>query len=74
MRPSPADPTNMDIPPTCKPDCPYRQKFNGYDLQRNALRMETASLVQAERCGWNIKPGKIGGHPLDYEACTFTSK
>lgn len=74
MRPKPVDPTNTDIPPTCEQDCPYRQKFEGYDRQRNALRMETASLVQPERCGWNIKPGKIGGNPLDYEACIFTSK
>ena len=73
MQPNPSDPTNTDIPPTCKPDCPYRQKFGGYDLQRNALRMETVSLVQSERCGWNIKPGKIGGHPLDYEACIYTN-
>lgn len=74
MRPNPVDPTNVDEPPICREDCHYRQKFNGYELQQNALRTETASMVQSERCGWNIKPGRIGGHPLDYEACIFTRK
>ena len=71
MRPEPADTTNTDAPPECKVNCKYRQRFTGYDLQRNALRTETASMVCEWRCGWNIKPGRIGGHPLDYEACIF---
>lgn len=71
MQPTPLDPTNTN-PPTCSTDCKWRQRFTGYDLQRNALRMETASMVQPERCGWNLKPGRIGGHPLDYAPCTFT--
>lgn len=74
MQPKPVDPANTDNPPSCKADCPYRQTFKGYDLQKNALRTETASLVQAERCGWNIKPGKLGGRPLDYEACIYTGR
>ncbi len=73
MQPAPADPANTD-PPTCSKECGYRLRFVGYDLQRNALRMETASMVQAERCGWNLKPGRIGGHPLDYAPCTYTKK
>lgn len=68
---APADPSDHD-PPTCSADCKWRQRFSGYDLQRNALRVETASMVQPERCGWNLKPGRIGGHPLDYAPCTFT--
>lgn len=71
MQPRPVDPINTDTPPVCASECPYRQKFTGYDLQRNALRIETASMVQVDRCGWNIKQGRIGGHPLDYEPCIF---
>ncbi|WWT36912.1 hypothetical protein [Escherichia phage UPWr_E1] len=41
-------------------------------MQRNALRTETVSMVSKYRCGWNIKPGRIGGHPLDYEACIYS--
>lgn len=70
MRPVPSDPTNTD-PPECAKDCPWRHRFSGFDLQRNALRMETASMIHEDRCGWNIKPGHIGGHPLDYEPCIF---
>lgn len=70
MRPKPVDPENTDAPPECKAGCPYRQAFTGFDLQRNALRSELASMIIPWRCGWNIKPGKIGGHPLDYAECT----
>jgi len=71
MRPTPADPTNPGTPPECAADCQWRQKFEGFDLQRNALRTETAHLVEPYRCGWNIKPDSMGGHPLDYEPCTY---
>lgn len=72
IKPTASDPLNDVEPPTCKADCPYRQEFRGYDLQRNALRTETVSIVSKYRCGWNIKPGRIGGHPLDYEACIYS--
>lgn len=71
MKPTPADPTNTDTPPECREDCPYQQKFNGFDLQCNALRMETASIINPCRCGWNLKPGLIGGRPLDYAECVL---
>lgn len=73
MRPIALDSLNTD-PPTCVADCKWRQRFDDYALQKNALRIETASLVQPERCGWNIKPGCIGGHPLDYAPCSYTKK
>lgn len=69
-RPVPEDYTNPDVP-VCVTNCEYRITFDGYDLQRNALRTETAHMVQRERCGWNLKQGTIGGHPLDYAPCTF---
>lgn len=71
MKPLPADPTNTDPPPTCAEGCRYMQKFTGFSLQKNALRMEMASMIEPVRCGWNIKPGAIGGSPLDYAPCIF---
>lgn len=71
-RPIPADPENTN-PPTCEQGCRWMQRFTGYELQRNALRTETASMVQPERCGWNLLPGRLGGHPLDYAPCTNTA-
>ena len=71
MQPKPADPLNNGTPPTCGDNCKYAQTFDGYDLQRNALRIESASMVCRVRCGWNIKPDRIGGRPLDYEPCVY---
>lgn len=71
MRPRPADPANTDTPPECGVGCRYRQKFDGFDLQRNALRTETAHMVEPYRCGWNLKEGAFGGRPLDYAPCIF---
>lgn len=70
MKPIPLDPSNSD-PPECALNCKWRQKFTGYDLQRNALRVEMASMVHEDRCGWNLKSGHLGGRPLDYGPCTF---
>lgn len=72
IRPRPADPENVDDAPECKRECAYRQTFRGFDLQRNALRMETAYMISPVRCGWNLLPGRIGGRPLDYSPCTFS--
>jgi len=71
MKPVPAHPDNTETPPECSADCRYRQKFTGFDLQRNALRTETAHMVEPYRCGWNLKDGAIGGRPLDYAPCIF---
>lgn len=68
-RPKAEDPTNSD-PPLCADDCTWRQKYTGFALQRNALRSELASMIEPFRCGWNLKPGLIGGQPLDYAPCT----
>ena len=68
IRPKAADPTNID-PPLCSDDCRWRQKYTEFALQKNALRCELASMVVPYRCGWNLKLGRIGGHPLDYEMC-----
>ena len=73
QRPIAVDPENLDAP-VCVSECRYRQPFGGFDRQRNALRMELASLVQRERCGWNLLPGRIGGHPLDYAPCTALAR
>lgn len=72
--PSPIDPENNEPPPKCSKDCLYRHHFNGFDLQRNALRSELASMIDKRRCGWNIKPGHIGGHTLDYAPCTYKER
>ena len=68
LHPKASDPTNTD-PPLCAVDCTWRQKYTGFALQRNALRSELASMIEPFRCGWNLKPGRIGGDPLDYEPC-----
>lgn len=70
-RPRATDPENTESAPECSVDCRYRQKYTGFALQRNALRCELASMVEPFRCGWNIKPGALGGRPLDYEPCIF---
>ena len=70
-RPRPADPTNVEETPECKRGCAYLQTFRDFSLQRNALRMETAHMINPDRCGWNLLPGRLGGRPLDYSACTF---
>jgi hypothetical protein len=69
-RPTPVDPTSGSVPPECAKDCKWRQTFS-FDRQRNALRCEAANMVEAYRCGWNLKPGVLGGHALDYAACTY---
>lgn len=71
-RPVASDPKNTD-PPVCAPGCKYIRLFQDFSQQRNALRLETASLVQEERCGWNLLPGRYGGHPLDYAPCSSST-
>jgi hypothetical protein len=71
-RPTAMDSSNKAKPPVCEEGCRYRQAFSGFDRQQNALRMETTHLIATDRCGWNIKPGRLGGHPLDYAPCTFS--
>jgi len=69
-RPLPADPTQTDTPPECEQNCKWRQTFHA-DRQNNALRCELVHMVEPYRCGWNIKPGCMGGHPMDYAPCHF---
>lgn len=66
-----AEAEGEDHRPTCCPECVWRQRYTGFARQRNALRIELASMVEPWRCGWDIKPGCIGGHPLDYEPCVM---
>lgn len=61
--------SRLDIRPTCSDGCVYRMKYAKLDLQRNALRIEI--ITPADRCGWNLKSGRIGGRPDDYHPCTF---
>lgn len=74
QRPISIDPSNIEQPPACAHNCIYRQKFSQFRLQRNALRSELASLIATDRCGWNLKEGRLGGHPLDYHPCTFVAE
>lgn len=69
-RPNPADPTTKAVPPECAKNCKWRQTFS-FDRQQNTLRCEYSNLVETYRCGWNLKPGVMGGHTLDYAACTY---
>lgn len=71
IRPRPASPDNEAIPPECTKECKWRQSIT-FDLQRNALRLEISYLVEKYRCGWNLRPGVMGGRPLDYEPCIYT--
>ena len=48
-------------------------KYDGFTLQKNALRSELASMIDPIRCGWKLKPNCIGGHPLDYAPCVYGS-
>jgi len=70
VRPIAADPTNMGRP-YCSEKCKWRQSYNDCHLQKNALRVELGWIIEKDRCGWNLKPGHPGGHPLDYMPCTF---
>ena len=74
IRPHPADPRNVDDVPECKQVCRWRQPFRDFALQRNALRIELVSMVVVNRCGWNLLPRRLGGHPLDYAPCTFSGE
>jgi hypothetical protein len=69
-RPTPIDPARDSVPPECAMDCKWWKTFN-FDIQQNALRLDAASIIEIYRCGWNLKPGVIGGHALDYAACTY---
>jgi hypothetical protein len=71
-RPTKIDINMPGIPPVCSEECKYMQSYSAFSLQRNALRMETPSLIAKYRCGWNLKPGHIGGDPLDYAPCSFS--
>jgi len=56
------------IAPPCEgAACRYRMKYVSLPLQRNALRVEI--MTPADRCGWMLKEGRIGGHPDDYHPC-----
>lgn len=57
------------LTPPCTKNCKYRMPYTQPSLQRNALRIEMFS--PADRCGWKLKTGRIGGHPDDYHPCTF---
>lgn len=72
-RPWQKSPTESGVPPECAEDCKWRSIFS-HDRQRNALRMELASMVDKRRCGWKLKPAALGGRPLDYESCTFSAQ
>lgn len=68
-RPRPEDPEREAVPPACEPGCRW-QMIISTERQQNALRMELVSLVEECRCGWNLKPGQMGGpHPLDFAPC-----
>jgi hypothetical protein len=69
-RPNPSDPTTESVPPECAKNCKWRQTFS-FDRQKNTLRCEVSNLIETNRCGWNLKPGAMGGHALDYAACTY---
>ena len=69
-RPTPVD-KDSGIPPVCEKNCKWLKRFNNFNRQSNSLRLESSHMVAETRCGWNLKPGKIGGHPLDYAPCDF---
>ena len=61
------------VGPPCPSDgsvCKYRQPYERPGLQKNALRIEIFS--PSDRCGWNLKNGRIGGCPDDYLPCIMT--
>lgn len=52
----------------CSKECRYRLKIK-LPLQTNAIRIEI--MFPSDRCGKKVKSNCIGGHPLDYEICTY---
>jgi hypothetical protein len=42
-------------------------KYHSLPLQKNTLRVEI--MPPSDRCGWALKPGRIGGRPDDYHPC-----
>lgn len=71
LLPIPQDPESNAVPPECGGNnCKWLQRF-AFDRQRNALRVELVHLVEERRCGWNLLPGRLGGHALDYAPCTY---
>lgn len=63
---------DFDPRPACKNNCTYRMPYETPGLQRNALRVEIFS--PADRCGWDLKDGRIGGQPDDYYPCTYNRR
>ena len=61
----------LGLVPPCSDNCTWRMKYDGFTRQRNALRMETSSMILPFRCGWKLKDGRIGGEALDYEPCQY---
>ncbi len=55
--------------PECKTVCTYRIPYSAPGLQRNALRIEI--FEPADRCGFRLKNGRIGGNPDDYHPCFY---
>lgn len=57
------------VPQCTSGPCKYRMKFDVDKRQVNALRIET--ICFSDRCGWNLKDGRIGGRSDDYHACPY---
>lgn len=57
--------------PKCSASCKYRMPYEQLKPQKNALRIEM--FYPSDRCGYNLKPGRIGGRPDDYYPCSFRS-
>jgi hypothetical protein len=50
-----------------KLNCEYVKKYNGYNPQKNALRIEL--IPYQDKCSWDLKSDRIGGHIDDYNYC-----
>jgi len=57
--------------PDCVSGCKYRMKYEQLGSQTNALRVEI--IPPSDRCGWNLKDGRMGGRPDDYYPCTLSN-
>ena len=56
--------------PDCVSGCKYLMKYEQLGPQANTLRIEI--IPPSDRCGWNLKDGRVGGRPDDYYPCQFS--
>lgn len=56
--------------PIDKHNCKYRQPYYiGWDCETRPTAFRIETLKPQDRCGFMLKPNRIGGRPDDYAVC-----